>query len=41
MTTSAKPSSIGRTMSATSAGSYWLSAWTITTMSAPSIAARV
>ena len=41
ITTSASPRSIGRTILATSDGSYWLSACTITTMSAPSRIARV
>ena len=40
ITTSAIPASSGRTMRSTSDGSYWLSAWTITTMSAPSSSAR-
>jgi hypothetical protein len=40
ITTSAMPASIGFTICATSAGSYWLSACTITTASAPSRIAR-
>ena len=37
---SAAPARIGATISPTSVGSYWLSAWTITIASAPSISAR-
>jgi hypothetical protein len=40
ITTSAIPASIGFTMCAIRAGSYWLSACTITTASAPSRMAR-
>jgi hypothetical protein len=40
MTMSASPARIGATISGTSPGAYWLSAWTMTTMSAPSSSAR-